>query len=446
MNFNHHYLNGLARNRRIGERSITGYIDDGPSTTQDPMSAHYSLPISVINQGSGDNQRIGDKIALRRLLFTLAVDMSVVSNPVGPEENLNLLYNGIVSPLVCRVTCGKYNRTIETNTFDVTVPVWEYLDPAYTGTVPVPTRLLCGALYNDEQSYIFLDEAFTIKASDQHCDVFPTKWREEGFIEFGAGTWSGASTAVPAHDHNLSESYQIHGLCNSRSVCRDYEVVFDPPILVTYQELAYPDMLITSAFSPVIQLDFAWNTVTDYSPLSTLRWSWCLRYKVEWDDGFYASNLRSRFRGLEAAANNILDPDDPRDQGALAAIASVNAPVDEDGAFERPLKRGNLREYPGIPSELVEPLVVGAERERRIARVRMRSSDLVPAFDESRVGEGGRDARRVRVEDWEVINPNTLPPYIRYAGDEEMIPSSRGLKDAEQERRDEHGSDRPSKK
>jgi len=404
------HVTSLARNSRIGERSSTWDTGVIPTVIpSNPMEVRYILPLAAgIEKGTGQDQRIGNKIALRRAMVTLGFFWqpmpTYVSSDIG-HANWNTLYAQWmkkIHPCSCRLTVGKPNMTWA-NGYDPTIAVWNFIESASGFSKSMQSAIhSTGYMYDvidPAGGHIYQDETFYIRD-----EGFPPSRDVMAFVRESFDTTCIAGPSITdvyrADTTTIIPQYGeiLQGLTVGHMVTRDVEVVFDPPVLVVYDD----EGNITSPYSPVVQF-LAYHDDIPYEPsLGGLNNAIELGITctLEWDDGYFASSLRERFRGVGAAAAEALDPDDDGDHDLAASVAVANIPTSKDSDFggeEEPSVK-KLRRA-GVPAMSGAEIVRLAVAEVRAEEARQASVNVGPAYDDAIVVSGSRNAKTVREEE-----------------------------------------------
>lgn len=404
------HVSSLARNTRVGERSRTFDLGFTPSLIGgNPFSIRYVAPVAVgIEKGTGQDQRIGNNIALRRMVATLTFFWKPTPasayryNSNEDWANLYSEFMKLITPCVCRLTIGRSNMTWDTD-FDPAVPAWSFRQLSGTFSVPMQISIhSTGYDYSDDtavRDHIYQDETVYLRDEGYPVSRDVLDWVRESFNT----TCIAGPSITDIYDSDAVNfrpifAQLLQGLYTAQQMSRDIEIVFDPPILVNYDD----DGNVTSQYSPVIQFMANYeNLGTHYASeaiASICELGICIT--LEWDDGYFASNLRQRFRGVGEAAAEAFDPDDPDDHDAAAGVASANIPTAKDHAYGQEVAPNVriLKEF-GVPRMTGAEIVRLAREEVEAEEARQSSVNVGPAFDDSELANGGRDARRVREEE-----------------------------------------------
>jgi len=406
------HVTSLARNTRIGERTSTWDTGVIPTIIPgDPFQVRYVLPLAAgIEKGTGQDQRIGNKIALRRALVTVGFFWQPLPTSSGgffyTPADWSLLYETWmkkIHPVTCRLTVGKPNMTW-LNGYDTTDPAWNFNDSASGFTLSMQTAIhSTGYKYSDPNDpvggHIYQDETFFLRNEGYPalCDVMGIQ-RDAFITTCTAGpSITDIYQADPVNSHAQYGDI-LQGLSMGHMVTRDIEVVFDPPVLVVYDD----EGNITSPYSPVVQFLAIHNTVNYMDSALGLDNAIELGFTctLEWDDGYFASSLRERFLGVGAAAAEALDPDDDGDHDLAASIAVANIPTSKDSGYgveEEPSAK-KLRRA-GVPAVSGAEIVRLAVEEVRAEEARQASVNVGPAYDDAIVVSGSRNGKTVREDE-----------------------------------------------
>jgi len=405
------HVSSLARNIRVGERSSTFDLGFAISAFGgSPWAVRYVAPVaSGIQKGTGQDQRIGNKIALRRMVATVSYFWKPLFTSTFMDYTdsqwaaLYTNFTKLITPCVCRLTVGKSVKVWDTG-YDPTVPAWDFLQTVSPSPLSTAMQLSihsAGLNYNTflaVKDHIYQDETIYLRDDGRMATRDSTASIRESYNT----TCIAGPSITDVYDSDAVAIKQqfaniLLGLASAQTFSRDVEVVFDPPILVTYDD----DGNIVSEYSPVIQFMSYYENFFSASILgleSACELGICIT--VEWDDGYFASNLRSRFRGVGEAAAAALDPDDPDDQDLASSLATANMPSSKDhmyGQEVRPTVQA-LAEF-GVPRMTGAEIVRLAREEVEAEEARQSSVNVGPSFDDSEVVNGGKDARRAREEE-----------------------------------------------